>query len=384
MKYTHSSGISVEVLPWMDCGFKLASISLNASLGGAPSEGVLNLEGFVTSEETNQATENLDYGTIYIEKDNRPALEVKFFVIKREYIKDVLRLRYICISDPKYARDKKKQTYRGTLDEVLNQIYPNTEISCDTDVQGELTFHQNNMTDIELFAKLASGYKRSAIYGFIFDKYMIRETYTLDDLENAKTVKCTRKQLKNRYSKTYNPELYTPPFNAWEDSEKNGLGKDYKDKQPRFIRSIQKRGEVSYVSATHGQLYENSMTNDAYLNSNFFHRQDLELEEWPDYSLGEVVIFNCVEDNDRDTSWPHKYYLVYSLKFFIAGNSSIRENGKSLSFQSTFVGLEEDGSIALDKEEGEDPSKKDESKDPIYYREGDVENENSTLPPALG
>lgn len=384
MKYTNSSGVTIEILPWSDSGYKLDQFTLRCSLGGDIAGGKIILNGVVSSEEANQAQEECIDGTVTIEKEGRESIEFSYFITNRNYLDGNLVLDYVSVSDPKYFRDKIKMTYKGTLDSILTQLYPDIDIRCSTDIQGELTFHQNNISNIELFSKLAPGYRRNVIFGFLYDKFLIKDTCNQEELDNAKAFLATKAQLSTTYGKKYNAELYTPPFNAWESPEKNGLGEDYSDRQPRFIRSIQKRGETSYVNASHAQLYENSMINKALISSYYFHRQKVSLTEWPEYAVGDVLIYDVAENTGRDVSWPHKYYLVTSMSMFMAGSGSkaIAALGKDFSIETTFVGLEEDGSIALDREEGEDPSRQEEEREPVYYRENDEEPQS--LPKADG
>lgn len=383
MKYTNSYGVSIDILPWLDSGYKFERFSINCSLGGTLAQGQIGLNGVVSSEEATEAQEECLDGTIIIEKEGRDRVEFSYFITNRNYLDGRLTLDFVCVSDPKYFRDKLKMTHKGTLDDILKQLYPDIDIECSTDIQGELTFHQSNISNVELFASLAPGYRKNVIFGFIYDRFLIKDTCNQEELDNAKPFLATKDQISTTYGKKYDPNLYMPPFNAWETPERNGLGEDYSDRQPRFIRSIQKRGQTSYVNSTHAQLYENSMVNRALLSSSYFHKQSVSLAEWPEYSVGDILMYDVAESSGRDTSWPHKYYLVYSMSMFMAGSGSgITRNGKDFEVASAFVGLEEDGSIALNRDEGEDPSRQEEEKDPVYFR--DDENEPQSLPRADG
>lgn len=361
MKYTDSHGITVHISPWLDCGYRLKNLVLNLSIGGELTNGSIELEGLIVISETLETLDTCNTGEITIEKEGRSSYIGKFFVTSRAHtVNGNAVLNFVCVPDPKYVRDKIKMTYIGTMEEVLEEIYPNLDIQCESDIQGERTFHQNSIPSAYYLPKLAAGYRKNIVYGYDMDTFFIKEAYTQDELDNAPIIIATLDQDTSGYEKEYNPELYSQPKNDWESEEENQLGEDYSELQARFVRSVQKRGDIFYVYKDFEDLRENATINRTQNNSSYYQTKTIRAKDWPDYELGEVVYFNLAETEQSDTYYPHNYYIVSGIRI------SFSTKGQFI-FETTFAGLEENGLISLDNDYEDDPTSDEE--EPTYFRD---------------
>lgn len=371
--YANSQGYSVWFEPWCSSGFRLIDATFEEVLGGDLAGGTVNLVG--SSQRGTQQTREEEYtGKFTIEKNGNLIKTFDVFIVSKSFKKERLSMSFVCVTDPKYYRDADIITYSGSLDNIVKQIYPNVDIRCASDIQGEdLHLYQNYETNLVFLNKIAAGFRKNSVFGHTLEKFIIKETCTKEEMDSALLV-ASHPDSQTPGNKPYTKSLYYSPTNLWTDGKDDRrVGKDYSKVQSRYIRSISHMGDISYMERDTAQLLENVEKNIVNLGSSYFQRLNFSLKDIPPYGLGDVVEYFRTDISASGIEWPYRYYLVYStyLYFSTSGTGKIDPRSRKpsdFSYLTTLVGLEEDGKIALAKTEEEDPTLEEQKKEPTYFR----------------
>ena len=367
-RYQNQYGYTINVDPWFNMGYRLVSVELVEVLGGGLARGILRMIGSQSNLESLMIRESLHTGTFSILKSGTVVKEFKVFFNSRTYKREMLTLGFVCIPDPKYVRDLITQSYRGELQDIIQSIFTEEgflDIRCMSDIQGEIRLYQTNESDISFLERILSGYRRNSVYGYSWEHLIIKETCTPEEIKSAPIVEAMSEE-QSPATKKYTKSLYNASRNRWEESE------DYSKSSPINVTSTSfMGGRIGYASPQHQDLVMNSKKNIANLGSSYFQRLTITLKALPSYQIGNVVQYYRVDNQNSHLIWPYKYYLVYGNRMFFSTSGTgvtdpmVPKNQGNYTFSTVLVGLEEDGSIALDKTEEQDPTLKDQG-DPNY------------------
>ena len=356
-RYQNQYGYTINVDPWFNMGYRLVSAELYESLGGDLAYGTLRMIGSQSNLESLMIRDVLYTGTFSILDKGTVVKKFKVFFNSKSYKREVLTLGFICIPDPKYVRDLITQSYNGTLQDIIQSMFTEEDyldIKCESDIQGEIRLYQTNESDTSFLKKILSGYRRNSVYGYSWDHLIIKETCTPEEIREAPVVEALSEE-QSPATKSYTKSLYYNSKDYWSEG--------YNTLSPDNLRSAAfMGGRPSYVSPQHQDLIMNSQKNIANLGSSYFHQITITLKTLPSYQIGDVVRYYRVDTQHSHLIWPYKYYLVYGNRmFFSTSGTGVTDpmaprNQGDYTFSTVLVGLEEDGSIALDKTEEQDPT----------------------------
>lgn len=368
IRYQNIHGYSVNFTPWLDLGYRLVSLELKEKIGGDLAGGSIRMVGSLSVQESLELRDTYS-GTISILDFGIPIKEFKVFFIKKLYKREEIILDFVCIPLPDYVRDFHSKTHVGDLKSIIEGIFIHPDASdfldirCESDIQGTMKLYQSNESDISFLKNIISGYVNGGIYGYSWDKLIIKKTCTPEELENAVTVEALDEE-QSFASNTYDKSLYSTPKNLWEEGKDDPrVGEDYSDRQPIFVRACSFMGdEVKYMGVDQYNMIMNSKKNIANLESDYFQKLNITIKTFPKYNIGDVVEYYKTDEQSTDKILPYKYYLVYGNRMFFSTSGTgvtdpnVPKNIGDYTFTTTLLGLEEDGSIAIDKTEEQDPT----------------------------
>ena len=203
---------------------------------------------------------------------------------------------------------------------------------------------------------------------------IIKKTCTPEELQNAPIIEALNEE-QAPASKTYNKDLYNAPKNLWEEGKDDErVGEDYTDREPIFVRACSfMEDSIQYMGIDQYHMIMNSKKNIINLGSDYFQKLKLTLKTFPKVQIGEVVRYYRNDIQASDLIWPYEYYLVYGTRMYFSTSgtgvtdpTTNKETG-DYNFDIILVGLEEDGSIALEKTKEQDPTlNADDQDDPDY------------------
>lgn len=378
IRYQNQYGYSVNLSPWLDNGYRLISLELNSSLGGNLSFGTINLVGSQDNLTTLELKESFYSGVLSILDQGVIIKEFNIFIVNRISKREELTLGFVCIPNSKYVRDLHSKTHVGNLKEIIEKIFYEHEnfldIQGESDIQGDVTLYQSSETDISFLSKVISGYQSDGIFGYSWDKLIIKKTCTPEELQNAPIIEALNEE-QAPASKTYNKDLYNAPKNLWEEGKDDErVGEDYTDREPIFVRACSfMEDSIQYMGIDQYHMIMNSKKNIINLGSDYFQKLKLTLKTFPKVQIGEVVRYYRNDIQASDLIWPYEYYLVYGTRMYFSTSgtgvtdpTTNKETG-DYNFDIILVGLEEDGSIALEKTKEQDPTlNADDRGDPDY------------------
>ena len=404
-RYENIHGYSINLSPWLDLGYRLISVEMSNSIGGNLAGGTIRMVGSQSSQASLELRENLYSGTITIMDHGVTVKEFRVFFVRKNYKREELSLDFVCIPLPDYVRDLHTKTHVGNLRNIIEGIFTHVyakdflDIRCDSDIQGNIKVFQSNESDVSFLKNIISGYVSESVYGYSWDKLIIKKTCTPEEMKNAVVIEAMTEE-QSFASKTYNKSLYNMPKNLWEEGKDDSrVGEDYTDRQPIFVRACSFMGDkIKYMGTDHYNMIMNSKKNIASLDSDYFQKLNISLKTFPTYQIGDVVRYYRNDNQVSDMIWPYEYYLVYANRMFFSTSGtgvtdpSVPKNIGDYTFTTTLVGLEEDGSIALGKTEDQDPTIDEEDRgEPDYVERtnptkflNDVENTAKQYLPKIG
>jgi hypothetical protein len=376
IRYQNIHGYSINFTPWLDLGYRLVSVELKNTLGGELAGGTIRLVGSQSNLPSLELRENLYSGTVSILDLGVVVKEFKVFFIKKSYKREELSLDFVCIPDPKYVRDLHTKTHVGNLRKILEDIFIGSDdfldIRCDSDIQGTMRLYQSSQSDVSFLKDILSGYRRNSVFGYSWDKLVLKETCTPEEMKSAGIIEALTEE-QSPASNSYDKGLYSVPKNLWEEGKDDSrVGEDYTDRQAINVRASSiMDGKVEYMGTDYYNMINNSKKNLVNLGSDYFQKLSVSLKTFPKYQIGDVVRYYRTDNQVSDMIWPYEYYMVYANRMFFSTSGTgvtdpkAPKNVGDYTFTTILVGLEEDGSIALDKTEDQDPTIED-SGDPSY------------------
>lgn len=366
MKYKNSYNISVDFMPWFDkdkghC--KFTSLQLYEELCGQIAYGMIELvhDGSDVALKliTDQYTGDL---TIKDEKEGGLIYEIPIFIVNREFSKNYIKLNFICIKNKSFAFDLHSSEWTD-IGNTIKSLYPgNSDIRVDSDIQNsKIKYFQNNETDLDFISRLCWSYKKESVFSFGWEGLMIKEIMGKSDHlgnnEKPKPKLWIREdsdllQIDTDYD-LYNRELYKLPYNCWEDTTGKKEPKDYTQLEPVNMRVIKRSGGIRSVGTDYLPLLENRKYNMLYNKSNYYNSFRVKMFDIPRYKIGDVLGYKKESIIHSNKNWPFNYFLVKSNELFISieGSDLADEDGFHFSWVSKLMGLEDNGTVALGKED---------------------------------
>jgi len=379
MRIETSHKISVFFSPWFgetpdDAGdFSFTKLHLYEELGGSIAYGDIDLVSLGT-DRANELLQKQRTGVIQIEQEERVSYNIPVCITKVSMYSNLISLGFVCCKSKDFFSKRKTDTLEMDISSAIQNLYSgNSDIRCESDVQGSLKFYQQMETDLSLLTRLCYSYKKDSIFGLGWNGLVIKETF---GEKNSKGNKEPDENMilpldaevfqKEERTETYYPQNYKPPVNVWEDTEGKIATQDYTQDEPINPRVIMKQTEngmqTLMMHKDYYQMHENYTYNTNFMATKMYSSiKVVDPIAIPKYMLGDVVEVDKQSLKADNLNWPVKYYLVKSNEFFISidGSQFVDENGANFSWTSTLLGLEEiDGTVAIGSEE--DPRDKEE------------------------
>ena len=355
MKYTNSYKVSINFTPWFDSGYRFDHIHMYEELGGKLARGEISMvhDGssaalrLVTDQYTGQITLEKEGGNIYV---------IDIFIINREYFKNFLTLKFVCIKDKKFYTELLQAEWTDITD-AIEALYPGKkDIRCKCDIDNQLEILQNSETNQSLCTKLSYGFKKKSVFAYGWEGYMIKEIVGIDSGGHQEpyyqiTGSAEFHQI-DSYNLNYYKEIYYTPTNPWEPlkggennrEQANNSSEDYTDRQPKNSRTLQMYEEYTIVGKDFEQLMHNYWDNQKYMSTTLFTSFRIKDFNIPVYKIGDILKYRREE---QKTQLPFTLFLVKSNELFMAieDSEAVGPDGENFSWTSMLQGIEEKGEV---------------------------------------
>lgn len=354
-KYTNSYKVSIDFTPWFNKGYRFDNIHMYEELGGKLAYGEISMTHDGSSDALELVT-NQYTGQITLEKEGGNIYTIDIFVVNREFFKNYLKLKFVCVSDKKFFTELIQAEWTDVT-EAIESLYPGKkDIRCECDINNSLTIFQNTETNQSLCTKLSYGFKRRSVFAYGWEGYMIKEIVGKDSGGNQEPYfgisGSAEFQQTDPYNMNYYKEIYYTPTNPWEPlcgDENNGIqagnsSDDYTDLQCENCRSLVFYENYAIVGTDFERLMHNYLDNMKYMKTNLFTSFRLTDFNMPKYKLGDILTYWREE---QETSLPFTQFLVKSNELFMAIEDSEVQgpNGSKFSWISMLAGIEENSTV---------------------------------------
>lgn len=350
-KYKNTYKVSINFTPWFDTGYRFDNIHLYEELGGKLAHGEISMVCDGSEEALKLITEQYT-GKITLEKEGGNIYDIDVFIINRQYFKNFLTLKFVCIKDKKFYTELIQAEWTDITD-AINSLYPGKkDIRCECDINNNLTIFQNSESNKSLCTKLSYGFKKKSVFAYGWEGYMIKEIIGTDSGGNKEPYyKITGNSEFNQvdpYNLNYYRKIYYTPTNPWEPlkgDENNGeqaanSSDDYTEKQCNNCRTLQMYDDYTVVGTEFEQLMHNFWDNKKYMDTQLFTSFRITDFNMPKYKLGDILTYSREE---QETQLPFTLFLVKSNEMFMAieDSSAVGPDGSKFSWTSLLAGVEE-------------------------------------------
>lgn len=351
MKYTNSYNVSINFTPWFDSGYRFDHIHMYEELGGKLAGGEISMVHDGSEEALKLITDQYT-GQITLEKEGGNIYTIDIFIINREYFKNFLTLKFVCIKDKKFYTELLQAEWID-ITSAIESLYPGKkDIRCKCDIDNQLEILQNSETNQSLCTKLSYGFKKKSVFAYGWEGYMIKEIIGIDSGGHQEpyyqiTGSAEFHQV-DSYNLNYYKEIYYTPTNPWEPikggenngDQSNNSEEDYTDFQPKNSRTLQMYEEYTIVGKDFEQLMHNFWDNQKYMNTTLFTSFRIKDFNIPVYKIGDILKYKREE---QKTQLPFTLFLVKSNELFMAieDSEAVGPDGENFSWTSLLEGVEE-------------------------------------------
>lgn len=295
-------------------------------------------------------------GQITLEKEGGNIYTIDIFIINREYFKNFLTLKFVCIKDKKFYTELIQAEWTD-ITEAIESLYPGKkDIRCECDINNNLTIFQNSESNKSLCSKLSFGFKKRSIFAYGWEGYLMKEIVGIDSGGHQepyyKVTGSAEFHQVDSYNLNYYKRIYYTPTNPWEPlkgDENNGeqaanSDEDYTDRQPNNSRTLQIYEDYTIVGRDFEQLMHNYWDNRKYMDTQLFTSFRLKDFNMPLYKLGDILIYKREE---QESELPWTLFLVKSNEMFMAieDSNAVGPDGSKFSWTSMLAGVQEKGEI---------------------------------------
>lgn len=353
-KWTSSTGNTVEVLPWMEKGFKFISLDCIEIIGGTVAYGRVEMTWVPDENDenskmiTDESEVNIKLGTTEL----GPVLNIKGVITSRSYLKNLFTFEFSCFPRPDFW------TNRGTLvatniKDAIEGLWGNTNTidyrKTETDLPGDIIFNQASEYDYRYLQRLCESYKKDTIFAFGLEGLLIKDLVGIDSTGHKEpywtipgNVHAIQDQGigKDRYELTYDPKLYMKPEDPWEEEP---LQSKYWG-----IRTF--NDQYRMMGTSESILRENQFWNKRIYRSRMYNRIDLKHTNFLQaYRLGDVVKYFRAGEGDK---MPWETYIISEIRYHYRAEPSpgTNANPNEFPFSIDYIlrCIEEGGKIMSD------------------------------------
>ena len=354
-KYTNSYKVSINFTPWFDSGYRFDHIHMYEELGGQLAKGEISMTHDGSAEALKLITDQYT-GQITLEKEGGNTYTIDIFIVNREYFKNFLTLKFVCIKDKKFYTELIQAEWTDITD-AIESLYPGKkDIRCECDINNNLTIFQNSESNQSLCSKLSYGFKKKSVFAYGWEGYMIKEIIGIDSGGHQepyyKVTGSAEFHQVDSYNLNYHKRIYYTPTNPWEPlkgDENNGeqaanSDEDYTEFQPKNSRTLQIYEDYTIVGKDYEQLMHNYWDNRKYMETNLFTSFRLKDFNIPKYKIGDILQYKREE---QESELPFTLFLVKSNELFLAieDSNAVGPDGSKFSWTSMLAGVQEKGEI---------------------------------------
>lgn len=354
-KYTNSYKVSINFTPWFDSGYRFDHIHMYEELGGQLAKGEISMTHDGSAEALKLITDQYT-GQITLEKESGNTYTIDIFIVNREYFKNFLTLKFVCIKDKKFYTELIQAEWTDITD-AIESLYPGKkDIRCECDINNNLTIFQNSESNQSLCSKLSYGFKKKSVFAYGWEGYMIKEIIGIDSGGHQepyyKVTGSAEFHQVDSYNLNYHKRIYYTPTNPWEPlkgDENNGeqaanSDEDYTEFQPKNSRTLQIYEDYTIVGKDYEQLMHNYWDNRKYMETNLFTSFRLKDFNIPKYKIGDILQYKREE---QESELPFTLFLVKSNELFLAieDSNAVGPDGSKFSWTSMLAGVQEKGEI---------------------------------------
>lgn len=330
--------------------WRLVTIHLFESLGGAPAGGEIELWHVGDNKSLSDVTEKSKATLILTdEKDGGLKFEIPLFVITRSFYGNVLNIKVACISDKSFGL-KRKSTVYPDIKTAISSTYPGKKnILIEPGVSPDGPVRQSEETDQAFNTRMCLSYKKDCIFGYGFEGLILKDRQ--GDKDHNGENEAGDPKIKVNAGKLANPvtpsemkdvrNINREVINPWTDSDHpdNITKKDYSEFSSKNFNVLMKAGTHALVHKDQESHSKNALVNSSFLEYGGFHEIVIVLNDMPNYKLGDAVQFIPPSaDKEKD---PINKFVVGSNEIFYAldGSNKTDFSGAKFSWTTKLYGL---------------------------------------------
>lgn len=357
-KWISSTGNTVEILPWMEKGFKFISLDCNEIIGGSVACG--RIEMVYVPDENDENSEMITNENEVIIKLGTtalgPVITAKGIITDRSYLKNLFSFEFSCFPRPEFWTRRGKMISTD-IKSAIEGIWGDTSRieyrgGIESDLPEGITYNQGSLYDYKYLQILCESFKKNTIFAFGLEGLLIKDLVGEDSTGHKEpfwtipgNVHAIQDQGpgKDKYELTYDPKLYMKPEDPWaEDSIQSkywGIRTfDYKYRMMGKDESI---------------LRENQYYNSRFYKSNMYNQIKLKHTNFlQEYRLGDVVKY--FRAGEEDTKLPWGTYMITGIRYHYRAEPSPGTNANPnefpFSLDYTLHCIEENGEIMSSKD----------------------------------
>lgn len=341
--------VSIDLKPWTEKGYRIVKLHMIEKLGGFIPSGELDL--WHTGEDdpqkliTDQKT-----GTLIL-KDNKEGglvFEIPIFITSRQFFRNTLTLKFICIKDKKFFTELQVKSYDDITD-ALNALYPGKiDIRIESDFNNNIPIHQWGESNYDLCTKLAYSFKKKSIFAYGWEGFLLKDLCGDKDSRGNSEPKLTLTDLYalvvKPYTLNYSKRLNHSPYNTWEEKltynnntpeyEENS---DYKEKEFVSGHALRDYNKYNIVGPDYEPLVSNYLYNRTLMDVGLYSSITIKSTDMPNYKIGDTINYTT---NEQDSDYPFKIYTVFSNEIFYTqeGSDEVDCDGLRFSWTSVLLG----------------------------------------------
>lgn len=341
----NSSKVSLEFKPWTDEYYRVTKLQIIEQLGGEIPKGEIDL--FLKSgDEAEKMVTEQNTGTLSIvdEKEEGQSYEIEIYVTDRNFYKNVLNLKFVCINNLEFFTKRITTYHQGGIKSAIESLYPgkNKNIMIESSLSNDIILYQNCETNYEMCRKLCYAYKDKSVFAFGWGGLLLKDLDKNKDGEELRKLESSRLAAQTEtYNLKYDKYVNSHSFLAWDNQDESTTGdKDYAEFVSKNAKVVMNYQKYRVMGLDYYMMIDNAWNNQNLMRSDGYSSIKIVSTDIPHYELGEVVEY---KRSDEDEKIPWKKYLVRSNELFysIDANNEMDENGLRFSWTSYLYGLEE-------------------------------------------
>ena len=341
MAWISSSGVTVDIGPFLKSGYKFRKLQLTESLGGIIASGGASLYCDGSNEALELITKTFNI-TITLKKKVGVSYNIPAFITTKKFIKNILDIEFLCLPDKTFFSESEVLEWPD-ITTALESLWPGKkDFRCESDINNEIKLFQTGENNYSICKRLAYSFKQKSIFAFGLEGFLIKDLVGIDSTgqnEPYWTIMGEEDVFqKSPYNLNYNYRLYKENINPWEEN--------YSDKESKNISVQILDNSYRIVHKDYYQLLDNYVYNTNLMSSKLYNSFTVvHPTTLPEFKIGDVIKYRRA----GESSWmPITTFLVSQMDIFIATEKDKDENGLGFSVTSVLRGIEENGSVMPD------------------------------------